>query len=88
MARKVYVKVYANFSEDGIVMPEAIVWEDDRRFEIDRVLDVRKAASLKAGGHGIRYACRIGSHETFLYREDDRWFVEGKDRETDRWGAC
>ena len=79
MARKVYVEVVAHFTPDGRVVPEAIVWEDDRRFEIDRVLAVQRAASLKVGGHGIRYACRILGRETYLYREDDRWFVEGKD---------
>ena len=86
MARKVYVEVVAHFSPDGRVIPEAIVWEDDRRYEIDRVTAVQKAASLKVGGHGIRYSCRIGGKETYLFREDDRWFVEAKDAE-DRRGA-
>ena len=86
MARKVYVEVVAHFTSDGRVMPETIVWEDDHRYEIDRVTAVQKAASLKVGGHGIRYSCRIGGKETYLFREEDRWFVEAKDAE-DRRGA-
>ena len=86
MARKVYVEVVAHFSADGRVVPEAIVWEDDHRYEIDRVTAVQKAASLKVGGHGMRYSCRIGGRETYLFREEDRWFVEAKDAE-DRRGA-
>jgi hypothetical protein len=86
MARKVYDEVVANFSPDGRVIPEAVVWEDDRRYEIDRVTAVQRAASLKVGGHGIRYSCRIGGKETYLFREEDRWFVEAKDDE-DRRGA-
>ena len=44
--------------------------------EIDRVLDVRPAASLKAGGAGLRYTVRIGRTETYLFLEETRWFVE------------
>jgi hypothetical protein len=47
-------------------------------YEIDRILDVRPAASLKAGGAGIRYTCRIQGHETYIWLEDNRWFVEAK----------
>jgi len=44
-----------------------IVWDDGRRFEVDRVLDVTKAASLKAGGRGTRYKCRIRGKEIYLF---------------------
>ena len=73
---KAYVAVGAVFSAEGHVTPKYIIWEDGRQFEIDRILDVRPAASLKAGGAGIRYTIRIGSTETFLFLEDTRWFVE------------
>ncbi len=78
MRRKVYVDVTARFDKGGSVVPENIIWEDGRRFEIDRVVDVRPAASLKAGGCGMRYTCRICGKETFLFLEGNRWFVEGK----------
>ena len=78
MIRKVYVEVTALFDLEGNMTPLEIFWEDGRRFEIDRVLDRRRAASLKAGGVGIRYLCRIRGRETYLFCEGPRWFVEGK----------
>jgi hypothetical protein len=75
---KVFVEVIAKFTKDGLKTPLTVTWEDGRRFEIDKVTDVRRAASLKAGGQGIRYKCRINGRETFLWLEDDKWFVEGK----------
>lgn len=78
MIQKVYVQVSAYFFADGPVLPLAVIWEDGRRFTVDRVLDIRPAASLKAGGAGMRYTVRILGKETYLFREEDRWFVEAK----------
>ena len=78
LARKVYVDVTAKFATTGDIIPLSIQWEDGRRFDIDRVLDICPAASLKAGGAGIRYKCRIRNKETYLYLEENKWFVEGK----------
>ena len=47
---KVYVDVTAEFSKDGILTPKSFVWKDGRIYEIQRVKDMRMAASLKAGG--------------------------------------
>ena len=76
MARKVFVQVNADFDKDGRVFPRSIVWEDGRSFCVDRILDVRPAPSLKAGGSGMRYTCRIGRKDTYLYYEDPKWFVD------------
>ena len=73
---KQYVGVIVRIDEDGTLLPLTVVWEDGRKFEIDEVLDRRQAASLKAGGNGIRYTVRIGHTETYLYYENPRWFVE------------
>ena len=54
-------------------------WEDGRRFEVDRLLDVRRAAALKAGGQGVRYTVRILGKETYLFEDEGRWFVEAKE---------
>lgn len=78
MSRKVYVSVTVLFDMDGNMTPLAIQWEDGRTFEIDRVLDSRRAASTKAGGVGLRFLCRIQNRETYLFYEEPRWFVEGK----------
>lgn len=73
---KIYVEVTATFTEDGRLIPIAFVWEDGRRFTIDRVTDVRPAASRKAGGCGIRYTCLVRAHTAYLYFEENRWFME------------
>lgn len=73
---KTYVSVTARFSPEGIIIPISLRWETGRIYEIDRILDIRRAASLKAGGTGIRYTVRIGRQETFLFLDENRWFVE------------
>ncbi len=75
---KQYVSVTAIFDEDGNLLPINIMWDDGRKFPIDKVTDVRFAASLKAGGAGIRYTCQIGGNERYLFLEDQRWFVDAK----------
>lgn len=75
--KKVYVDVYASFSKDGRLLPKRIIWEDGRIFDIDRICDIRRAASLKAGGVGIRYTCVIHGREVYLfYEENYQWFME------------
>ncbi len=76
-AAKVYVDVKAKFSKDGKLTPISIVWTDGTEYEIQRVKDVTRAASLKAGGAGTRYTCIISGRESHLYYEDNNmWFVE------------
>lgn len=79
MAKKIYVKVNADFDADGNITPRSVIWEDGHVFEIDHVLSSCRRASLKAGGIGIRYTIRIGKRTTYLYFEDPAWFVEGKE---------
>ena len=76
MQGKVPVEVLAKHGLAGGVTPLVIKLEDGRKFPVDRVLDVRPAASLKAGGAGIRYTCRISGRERYLFLDDGCWFVE------------
>ncbi len=82
---KVYVPVRVEFAADGTMYPREITWEDGEKFEIDRVLDIRQAPALKAGGQGDRYTVRVNGKETHLFFERNasitgnnigRWFVE------------
>ncbi|MBQ7964710.1 MAG: hypothetical protein IJ331_01365 [Ruminococcus sp.] len=75
---KQYVSVTATFDADGNILPLQINWDDGRCFEIDRITDIRYAASLKAGGAGIRYTCRIKQTEKYLFLEDNRWFINNE----------
>lgn len=72
---KQYVEVFAKFDTDGGITPLAVKIGDDR-FEVDRVRDVRPAASLKSGGAGIRYTCSVEGRPTYLFLEETRWFIE------------
>ncbi len=81
MSRKVYVEVAAVFTAAGQVLPTQIRWEDGTVFPIDRVTDIRRAAATKAGGYGLRYTVRIRGQQTFLFLDEDRWFVETRDRQ-------
>jgi len=76
--RKVFVDVTATFTKDGNIIPMNFIWEDGRKYEIDKVLDKRRAASLKAGGQGIRYKCRVLGKDVYMFLEDGRWFMESK----------
>ena len=84
---KVYVAVKADFAENGKMIPRQITWEDGTKYEIDRILDVRQAAAMKAGGQGDRYTVRICGQQSYLFFERStnltgnnigRWFVERK----------
>lgn len=75
---KVYVSVKAEFNPEGGFKPISFIWEDGREFEIDKVLDIRRAASLRAGGCGLRFTCRVLNREAYLFLEEDRWFMERK----------
>lgn len=49
---KVYVDVVAEFSKEGCLIPILFVWEDGRKYKIDKVLKIERCASRKAGGVG------------------------------------
>ena len=85
LSPKVYVAVKVEFNEIGIMLPREITWEDGTRYEIDRVVDIRQAAAMKAGGQGDRYTVRINGQQSYLFFERStnqtgnqlgRWFVE------------
>ncbi len=73
---KIELNIIVQHLPDGKAIPKTIIWEDGRRFSIDRILDIRKAAALKCGGVGIRYICRICGNEVPIFEEDGVWFLE------------
>ena len=78
--KKIYVKVRADFTLDGRIVPLMLRPEDGPACRIDRILDVREAPSLKAGGQGLRYTCRVGERTLMLFYEEPYWFIEGESR--------
>ena len=80
--QRVYIEMLASFGVDGTMRPVQIKWEDGQLFEIDRILDVRRAAS-EAGSSGLRYTVKILGQVRHIFFEDvysdtgrSRWFVE------------
>ena len=78
--RKVYVNVMCKYTAEGDVIPLRIKWPDGRVFEIEKILDIRKAASHIVGGQGYRFTCRIHGKEKYLFLEESKWFMEGKEK--------
>lgn len=76
--RKVYVEVQVKVTAEGKVRPMTIKFEDGELYEIDRLIDRRRAHATKVGGTGIRYTVRIRNKETYLFEDEGRWFVEAK----------
>lgn len=74
--QKIYVKVRADFTLDGRIVPLMLRPEDGPAVRIDRILDVRQAPSLKAGGQGVRYVCRVGERTLMLFYDEPYWFIE------------
>ena len=73
---KTFVKVLAVHDENGTIRPVSITWTDGRSLDIDRIMDVRQAPSLKGGGLGVRYNCKIRGKQVYLFCDEGRWFVE------------
>ncbi|PWL43451.1 MAG: hypothetical protein DBY42_01915 [Bacillota bacterium] len=70
-----YIDVIACFNTAGEITPLFLNIQD-RRLRVDRVTDVRPAASLKSGGRGIRYTCLVHGRSIWLYLDEARWFWE------------
>ena len=71
---KRYIDVVVHTSPLGEMTPLYILF-DDTKYTIDRVLDIRNAAS-SVGGGGVLYQCRIHNQVRNLYFERTRWFIE------------
>ena len=76
--RKIYVETDVRFSREGRMFPLSLVWEDGRRFYIDKVKSVDHAAARVGAMLPIRYTCAIEGAEKYIYFEptEKRWFVE------------
>ncbi len=80
---KIYVKVTSDFDAAGFMHPRTIIWDDGRRFPIQRVRDFRPAQD----GRGDCYTVIVRGREKLLFFERTeprfagrfgRWFVEAE----------
>lgn len=77
---KVYVDVNVKMTRDGKLIPLSLIWEDGKRYRIDRVLSIRPAPALKAGGQGDRYEILVNGKISRL------WFTHNEDISDPRVG--
>lgn len=76
MARKVIVSVKAEFDVFGQLTPISFCWENGVQYDISKILDKRRAVSLRSGGGGIRYTCRVNNKLLYLFNDDSLWYIE------------
>ena len=75
---KIYVSVRAVHLLNARIRPLTFRAKDGPVVRIDRILDEREAPSLKAGGQGMRYTCRVGEKQLYLFHDDVYWFIEAE----------
>ena len=66
-------------STAGKLRPLVIEFDEEHKYPVDKVLDIRRAACQRVGGVGDRYTCRINGQVTYLWMEKGVWFVEAKE---------
>ena len=76
--KRVNVETDVRFGREGGLRPLWLIWEDGRKFEIDRVKRVDRAPSQAGSVLPVRYTCVVEGKEKRLYFEPERmaWFVE------------
>lgn len=74
---KTFVGITAEHDINGNIKPLILHWPDGRKFEIDKLLDVRPAPTV-GSGLGKRYVCRIANKQVSLLRDnlEGKWYVE------------
>lgn len=75
MLYKRYVDVIALIDKQGRQTPLILKWDNGVQYPIDRILEIRQAAS-EVGGCGLMFRCRIQNQERRLFYEKNRWFIE------------
>jgi hypothetical protein len=75
-----YVDVLCLNKADGTLIPKVIYFDSYHKYEVDKVLDIRQAPSLKSGGAGTRFLIKILGKETYIYYDEylRQWFVDAK----------
>lgn len=71
-----YVGVQAMHELDGSITPLVMHWPDGRKFEVDKILDVRTSATV-GNGLGKRYICQICNKQVNLFLDNDgKWYIK------------
>lgn len=81
---RIFIKTETVFDEYGRMIPQALIWEDGRKFDIDYVSDIKRIA-LPGIGRGDKYTIVIKGKKRELFFERStnlsgniigRWYIE------------
>lgn len=75
---KAVVKVLVIVATDRTKTPVSLTFEGWEGILYRPCLRRQRAAATKVGGTGIRYTIMIGGRQTYLFEDEDQWFVEAK----------
>jgi hypothetical protein len=93
---KIPISVIALYYGEGIILPHKIptsskllakykviplrILYQDTTIIVDRITDIRREASTKAGGLGERYTCLATRGDVqmtiYVYKDEDEWYME------------
>lgn len=73
---RLYVTVNCDQTAEGKIIPRGIIWSDKKTSTIHKILHV---CTSPTEFEGIRYTILIGSAEKYLYKAEDKWYVEIKE---------
>lgn len=80
--RKVCVAVLVSISPDRTKTPVSLTFEDGNTYPIDRVCGKKRAVASKVGGTDICYTIMVRGRQTYLFEDEDQWFLEAKNLHT------
>lgn len=74
--RKVSVMVL--HAKDGSMHPMELIWDDGRRFKVERCGEPVLTKCRHSSEYAVLYPVRINGRRKELYRGDGGWFVEAR----------
>ena len=84
---KIYVQVTVIFREDGVMLPNEIIWANGVSYKINRITGIHYGYTYRPDSVGTKYTVEIDGQKKCLYFEQNpnslknpvgRWFVEKK----------
>ena len=76
---KIYIEVNETISASGHARPHWFKWidgNDERKYDIDKILEIKQTYAPNVGGLAVRYKVLVGGKEKYLWYEGPAWFVE------------
>ncbi|NLW29170.1 MAG: hypothetical protein GXY98_04625 [Erysipelothrix sp.] len=69
------IDVVVKYYKDGTMLPLYIIWNNQVRYKIDKITQIKNGASLKYGLQGLRYTCQIQNQMRHLFFDGKQWFI-------------